>query len=242
LSKLARTMQSSDPNDPNYRRLTYVRYADDFLLGFTGPRTEAEDIKRQVGDFLRETLKLDLSDSKTLLTHASTETARFLSYDISINRDNERRNQDGNRHLSGRIGLHIPKDVIKAETQPYTKHGKPTHRAEYLNDDVFSIIERYQAEYRGVVNYYRLALNLRNLSYLRWVMETSLTKTLANKLKVSVGQVYDRFRRTLNTPQGPQRVIQMEVTRAGKKPLIATWGESALSETSKRPLMTTPTK
>jgi len=240
LSRLARSMLSRDPNDQSYRRLKYVRYADDWLLGFTGPRTEAEMIKRQVGDFLRETLKLELSDTKTLLTHASTETARFLSYDISINRDNENRPQGGNRRLSGKRALRIPQDVIKAKRQPYMKHGKPVHRVECLNDAIFTIIARYQAEYRGVVNYYRLALNLRELSYLRWTMESSLTKTMAHKLKVTVNQVYKEFQKTMDTPQGPRRVIYVEITRDGKRPLEAIWGGISLARNVKATLNDSP--
>ena len=70
--------------DPNYRRLKYVRYADDFLLGFIGPKSEAEEIKRKLEAFLREQLKLELSQTKTLITHARTERARFLGYEIQV--------------------------------------------------------------------------------------------------------------------------------------------------------------
>ena len=75
-------MPSRDPNDPDFRRLWYVRYADDFLLGFSGPREEAEQIKLQLEGFLRDSLKLELSHEKTLITHARTEAARFLGYEI----------------------------------------------------------------------------------------------------------------------------------------------------------------
>src|SRR5207249_2857695 len=84
---LRRAMQqvpSGDPTDPAYRRLRYIRYADDFLLGLAGPRAEAETIQRQLGEFLRDTLKLELSGTKTRITHARTETARFVGYDISV--------------------------------------------------------------------------------------------------------------------------------------------------------------
>ena len=72
-----RTMSSKDPTDPGYRRLRYLRYADDQLLGFTGPKAEAEEIKQRLSRFLREDLKLELSQDKTLITHARTEPARF---------------------------------------------------------------------------------------------------------------------------------------------------------------------
>jgi retron-type reverse transcriptase len=71
-------MPSRDPNDPRYRRLRYVRYADDTLLGFVGLRAEAEEIKQRIAQFLRDDLKLELSEDKTLITHARTQAARFL--------------------------------------------------------------------------------------------------------------------------------------------------------------------
>ena len=69
-------MPSGDPRDPGYRRLHYARYADDTLLGFTGPRAEAEEIKARLAAFLRDELKLELSQDKTLITHARTQAAR----------------------------------------------------------------------------------------------------------------------------------------------------------------------
>jgi hypothetical protein len=72
------SLPSSDPDDPEFRRLRYVRYADDHLLGFTGPKAEAEEIKQRLAEFLRDELKLELSQGKTLITHARTQAARFL--------------------------------------------------------------------------------------------------------------------------------------------------------------------
>jgi retron-type reverse transcriptase len=82
LSQQMRAMPSRAPTDPGYRRLKYVRYADDELLGFAGPKAEAEEIKERLTQFLREDLKLELSQDKTLITHARTRAARFLGYDI----------------------------------------------------------------------------------------------------------------------------------------------------------------
>ena len=81
--KQLQRLSSIDPQDPDYRRLKYVRYADDFGLAFTGPKQEAEDIKRQLGVFLREELGLSLSDEKTLITHARSEAAHFLGYEVT---------------------------------------------------------------------------------------------------------------------------------------------------------------
>src|SRR5262249_30872860 len=90
LRKQIQQLPTHDPNDPDYRRLRYVRYADDFLLGLAGPRSEAEEIKVRLGEFLRDVLKLELSKTKTLVTHARTETAHFLGYDIGTFHDNTR--------------------------------------------------------------------------------------------------------------------------------------------------------
>ena len=50
-------LPSGDPYDPGYRRLRYVRYADDFVLGFIGPKAEAGQTKDSLETFLRDTLK-----------------------------------------------------------------------------------------------------------------------------------------------------------------------------------------
>jgi group II intron reverse transcriptase/maturase len=242
LSKMRRQMPTKDPNDPNYRRLRYVRYADDFLLGFAGPREEAEEIKRKLGQFLRETLKLDLSEAKTLVTYAATEHAKFLSYDISVMRDNEVRNRKGDRKLNGHIVLEVPREVIQAKAKTYMAGEKAIHRAAALHDSAYSTIAQYQAVYRGVVNYYLLASNLRSLGYLKWVMETSLTKTLAHKLKISVRHVYRRFRTTLETPRGRRKGLQVVIERSGKRPLTATWGGIGLVRTMKAALNDNPPK
>src|SRR5437667_11884086 len=93
LRRQAQTMPTKVTNDPDYRRLKYVRYADDFLLGFTGPRSEAEEIKQKLETFLRDHLKLELSQAKTLITHARTGAARFLGYEIhTIHNDTKQTN------------------------------------------------------------------------------------------------------------------------------------------------------
>jgi group II intron reverse transcriptase/maturase len=240
LSRVARATPSVDPDDPSYRRLRYIRYADDFLVGFTGPRAEAEEIKRQIGEYLQATLRLELSEPKTLLTHASTEAAHFLGYDISINRDSRKRGANRKRSFSGQVTLRIPRDVIQAKCKPYTSGGKPIHRIEQLHNDALSIMMQFQTEYRGLVNYYQMATNLRDLNRLKWTMETSMTKTLAHKLKISVAEVYRRFHATIETPQGPQRGLQAVKPRIGKKPLVATWGGIRLIRKVNAPLDDNP--
>ncbi len=226
--KHCRSLPSTDPNDPHYRRLRYVRYADDFLLGFCGPRSEAETIKRQLGDFLQTNLHLKLSESKTLITHARTEAARFLGYEIQVLHGNHIRNEDG-RRTNGTPSLRVPADVVTSKCQPYLRHGKPIHRVELTNNTMFSIVAQYQQEYRGIVNYYCLAYNRSTqLRRLKFVMEQSLTKTLAHKLRRSVPQIYQRYQTMLQTPEGPRKGLEVQLERPGKQPLIAQWGGISL--------------
>lgn len=93
LRRQAQQLPALDPNDPDFRRLRYVRYADDFCLSFIGPKSEAEEIKQRIRDFLRDDLKLDLSEAKTLITHARSQAARFLGYQITTNQEDTKRSQ-----------------------------------------------------------------------------------------------------------------------------------------------------
>jgi group II intron reverse transcriptase/maturase len=223
LRQLQQQLPCYDPDDPDFRRLRYVRYADDFLLGFNGPKEEAEEIKQKLEAFLRDNLKLELSQAKTLITHARTGTARFLSYEIHTIH-NDAKQTSGRRSVNGRIGFRVPKDSIREKRQDYTEEGKPTHRPELLKDSVYTIISTYQAEYRGIVEYYRMAHNLSTLSQLKWDMERSLTKTLASKEQIPVTQVYRRYRATITVAGKPYKGLQVTVEREGKKPLVAQWG------------------
>ena len=160
LRQQAQQMPARDPDDPDFRRLWYVRYADDWLLGLSGPREEAEQIKVRLMEFLRAELKLELSQEKTLITNARAEAARFLGYElVNQDADNKHCRKVKRRCINGVPGLKIPVTVMREKCSKYLKHGKPTHRAERLNDTDFSIVAQYQAEYRGVVQYYLRAFN-----------------------------------------------------------------------------------
>jgi group II intron reverse transcriptase/maturase len=227
LHRLKRSNPSLDPYDPEFRRLRYVRYADDFLLGFAGPHSEAEKIKKLLRDFLRDSLKLEMSEEKTKITHARSNAARFLGYDVHTLQDDQKVT-NGRRAVNGKTALRLPYAVITEKCARYMRGEKPIHRAELLNNDVYDIIEQYQAEYRGIVEYYRKAYNLHQMSRLTQVMEVSLTKTLSNKLKISVRQVYRQFSQNLSTDEGPRKVLQHIVARENKRPLVAQWGNVSL--------------
>jgi len=229
LQKELRQYPSQNPDDPVYRRLRYVRYADDFLLGFAGPLVEAHQIKDSIASFLQTELKLTLSAEKTLITHAHTGRARFLGYEVGIMESQTKLDRTrGTRTVNGKVGIYIPEDVIRAKRKRYLRDGKPIHRSELINDSEYDIIYRYQGEYRGLVNYYGLAQNLAELGYVRRTMETSLLKTLACKNQTSVIKENKRLQSTTQTLEGQRKCLKLVIPREKKKPLVATFGGLSL--------------
>lgn len=225
-----RNLPSVDTYDTSYRRLRYVRYADDFILGFTGSKAEAKAIKKQIGDFLNAKLSLELSQEKTLITHATGESAKFLGYEIKAQRVNDYIDSKGRRSANGVIALFVPASVIESKCRQYMKNGKAIHRNNLLHDDDFSIVQTYQQEYRGLVQYYILAQNLSWFSKVYWYMETSLLKTLAFKHKSSINKMLAKYKTTTTSTNGRTvPCLQVVVPREDKPPLVATWGSISLS-------------
>jgi hypothetical protein len=218
LWKQQRQTAPIDYRDPDYARLRYVRYADDFLLGFAGSKDEAMAIKSKIRDWLRNHLKLELSEDKTLITHAGTEAARFLGYEVSVFWSTTRPT------VNGHIKLAIPEDKVQGACSRYMQDGKPIHRTELVNDSDFDIIARYGIEYRGLMNYYCLAHNIERMNTVHWVMRRSLLMTLANKHRSSVSRMARRFSSETPTVDGSRKCIKVVLPREGKEPLVATFG------------------
>jgi len=223
LVKQIRALPSVDPNDPEYRRLRYVRYADDFLIGYVGTKTEAKYIKQQIGDYLK-TIGLTLSDEKTLITHATDERASFLSYEVYMAKTDDYI-KDGRRRLNGKSLLGIPHEVVDRWKNRYLRNGKPIHRAELINNSDYDIVMKYQIEFQGIVNYYEMAHNVSNLYAVKSVYLLSLAKTLAAKHKMSVKQIMKRHYRKQENGLG---AIVVAEQREGKKPLVAKFGAKSI--------------
>jgi group II intron reverse transcriptase/maturase len=225
LRKQYQKLSSYSPDDDTYRRLFYVRYADDTLFGFAGPRREAEEIKQQLGQFLQDTLKLEMSQEKTLITHASSGKARFLNYHI-VNQQNDAKHANKRRSANGRIGLLVPPDVVESKCALYQQAGKPIQRPNLLTDDDFTIIERYQQEYRGIVQYYMLAHNVSWFWKLHWIAKVSLLKTLAYKHKTGTIAQLRKYQANFQAANGTTyRCLEISIPREGKKkPLVTRFG------------------
>ena len=188
----------------NDKRLKYVRYADDFLIAVCGSKKDCEWIKAQLTEFIRGTLKMELSQEKTLITH-SNESARFLGYDVRIRRDQKVKPWKNckQRTLNNTVELLIPlKDKIEkylfsqGVVHQREDNGKlePVARVALTRNTDLEIVTTYDAELRGICNYYFLASNYRNLNYFSYLMEYSCLKTLAWKHRCRLSKIYDKYR------------------------------------------------
>jgi group II intron reverse transcriptase/maturase len=223
LRRQLRGLPVGDPQDPGFRRLRYSRYADDHLLGFIGPKAEAEEIKDQLARFLRGELALELNADKTLITHARTRAARYLGYEIIVQHGDSKITK-GQRSVNGKIALRVPLDVIRAKRAPYLRHGKAWHRAAMQNLDDYEIVKTFAAEYRGIVQYYLLANDVWRFKSLRWDAQTSMLKTLAAKHQSSVPKMAAKHTAKVRTPYGLRQCFEARIERNGRQALVARFG------------------
>jgi group II intron reverse transcriptase/maturase len=231
LQKRRREIPRGHPQDPNYRRLRYCRYADDFLLGFTGPRSEALEIKEKIRAFL-QTIKLTLSEEKTLITSATKGKARFLGYDLHVTIANSRitthtiagtTTRIKRRATNGRVILSVPQEVAQAWKNRYTQKGKPIHRKELTNNSDYEIVMTFNAEFQGLVNYYTLAHNVSTRLYpVKYHYLQSVVKTLARKHRKPATWVYRNYYQT--SEHGVKAIVVTIPRKVPKKPLVAQFG------------------
>ena len=186
------------------KKIKYVRYADDFLIAVNGSREDCVEIKRKLTEFVSQSLKMELSDEKTLITH-SNNYARFLGYDVRVRRDSTVKRvgkmKVSKRTLNNKVELSIPlsdkihKFIFSKGIAIQKPNGslRPVHRAELLHLSDLEIVSSYNSELRGVCNYYNLAVNFSKLSYFAYLMEYSCLRTLANKHRSSVPKMIHKF-------------------------------------------------
>ena len=183
------------------KKIKYVRYADDFLIGINGSKEDCQTIKQRLSEFICNELKMELSEEKTLITHSSNY-ARFLGYDVRVRRNNDVR-KAGNttqRTLSQTAELAIPLNdkimrfLFDKKVINQSKNGeiKPWTRLALTRCSDLEIVTAYNAELRGICNYYSLASNFGKLNYFAYLMEYSCLKTLACKHKTTIAKIIRR--------------------------------------------------
>lgn len=197
---------SGDEMDGSYRRLKYIRYADDFILGVNGSKEDALRIKEDIKSFLSESLALELSEEKTLITHTG-KSAKFLGYEITVTRNNhQRRDVQGRqrRTYGKRVRLNVSMATLRDKLLEYgameikLRNGKeiwkPKCRSGLIFNDDLEILDRYNRETVGFCNYYLIANNCVVLHNFRYIMEYSMYKTFAGKYRSTVRKINKKYR------------------------------------------------
>ncbi|MED4043588.1 reverse transcriptase domain-containing protein [Priestia aryabhattai] len=227
IRKELRYISFSNPMDSTYRRLTYVRYADDFLIGVIGSKEDARGIKEALTNYLMKTLKLELSQEKTLITHASEKHANFLGYKVRVFSGSEpRRDAIGRvcRYLNGKVQLKMPHEAwvnklkqYQAITMSTDGTWMPRERVYFMHNEDLEIVSQYNSEIRGLYNYYRLAENVSNhMHRFAYFMYYSMLRTFACKYRVTTKKIRKRYERnkrftiTYKTTRGERKLSFIE--------------------------------
>jgi group II intron reverse transcriptase/maturase len=201
LGKEMRKLPSMDVNDPDFVRIKYIRYADDWIIGVIGSKDLAKSVKERVKTFLKEELKLTLSEEKTVITNAREKEAKFLGYRIKVGtvksqKQAKVKNGSGREVKKRTTGMQI---VLKAPMKELIerlhekgfcdKNGNPTHKPPWKLLDEDQVVLMYSSINRGVLNYYRPVDNKGRLQRVQYILKFSLAKTLAAKRKGSITEV-----------------------------------------------------
>ena len=187
-----------DPMDENYLRVKYVRYADDFIVCVIGSKVTAEEIKEKIAHFMSAELHLELNQEKSKITNLSDRNVPFLGYEISKSKENTKQVVDSigrkKRSVNGTIQLLVQGQVIQEKLKPFRKHGKAYPYAARVNLPVMDIINLYNAEIRGLYNYYCLATDVsKKLATFKFYHYYSMIKTIARKEKSTVRKVIQKY-------------------------------------------------
>ena len=198
---------SFDEMDDGYKRLKYVRYADDFLIGVIGSKEDSQRIKEDIKNFLMSELKLELSEDKTLITH-SKKAAKFLGYDVLVNRSNLARRDNMGRLIrvyNKKVLLRISMDTIKKKLLDFgileikihngKEQWKPRENRKHFHNDDLEILQIYNNQIRGFHNYYAIANNSSLLHSYKYIMEYSMYKTFAGKYRTSVKKIARKYKK-----------------------------------------------
>lgn len=140
-------------------------------------------IKEDISEFLRERLKLELSDSKTLITNAS-RPAKFLGFEVYVRKTNDLiKDSKGKpvRNLNAKVVLEVSADTIRRKLLEHDavkmtvingkEVWKPVARRYMRHNDDLEIISQFNTEIRGLYNYYAIANNSYTLKSFGYIME-----------------------------------------------------------------------
>lgn len=225
---LYQALPSRDPLDPNYRRMMYVRYADDFVILVSGPRTECESTKSRLTAFMHSRLGLKVSPEKTRIT-STAKGFHFLGADIRRVRNYSKISKTmrfrggsvGKKRVNQRLRVLAPigQLMLKLKTHGFAKANQenvvPTGKNSLSTMDHADILAFYNQKIRGLLNYYSFAGNRSQLNRVVYVLKMSCALTLARKYKLKTARgVFKKFGPKLTDPKSRKNIFELESYRA----------------------------
>lgn len=225
-------IRARDMMDSSFRRLQYIRYADDMLLGVIGSKADCVKIRDDIGIYLRDNLKLSLNIEKTIISNTG-KGSMFLGFHIRIPKDMKlvtvtRFDRKVTTRNSTRPIITIPLERVleRLHSKGYLVKDhlgiyKASRNTSLYQFDLNSIILNYNLLYIGLENYYCIAMNKGLLNKINWLLMDSLALTLANKYKLrsrsAVYKTYPYIFKPNITKAGVSTYIKYDFQRVLKK-------------------------
>jgi len=201
LTKLYKTSQKIPVMDfsySGYKRLIYVRYADDWIIGIRGSIADTKEILLKVTNFCTE-IGLTISESKTKITNINTDKVVFLGVNIfrakHIKYSRKSSSAKQRQNLQLRMTASLDRIRSKLTMSNFIKYGKPYPRFLWYSLSHDQIIYLYNAVFRGFTNYYSFVHNYGQMvGMLNIILIRSCAKLLAAKFKLkSTAKVFAKF-------------------------------------------------
>ena len=207
---LMKNMSPHDPIDPKFKRMLYVRYADDFVVLLISSLSEAYQWRRKIKDFLHNHLGLTLNVGKTSISNLK-KGFDFLGAFIEKKGQVIRKVKGTagiRRRFSRRLYITAPlvKIISKLKVNKFTKTNHlgsiiATGRKDLVNHTHYDILRFYNSRIRGILYFYSFASNYSHLRRVVWLLHQScaLTLTLKYKLK-TIRAVMTKYGKDLTCP------------------------------------------
>ena len=204
---VGKTIRTTIGNDTNFKRMKYVRYGGNFLIGIHGSKNDCEYIRLKIKNFLKEKLDMTLNMDKTKITHAQNDSAIFLGYRIRIPK---LKKHIIKRNKNLKLIKNISRPILDGSTDIIIKRlkengfckkgGIPTRNGKYYHLNLYDMVKMFRSIERDILNYYKIANNYnRIVARVHYILKYSCALTIALKMKLkTLRKVFSKYGKNLN--------------------------------------------
>ena len=222
-----KTLKSVLDIDPNFKRLYYFRYADDFIIGVDGSKEDCIQLKNEIYEFLKMKLNMVLNLDKTHIINATKDFASFLGYKIHKTKIAK---MPIKRNKIGRLCRIVPRPILDVsiddtvkklvERKYANRKRKPIRNARFINHQLVDIINHYRAVERGILNYASLANNYGRLAArIHYILKYSCVLTIASKMKLKTKKkVFKKYGKDLKILNEKGKIVISYPSISYKRP------------------------